>query len=238
MVESISLVTLNHVDKQYADHNVLKDINLSIQTGEFVAFVGESGGGKSTLLRLVAGLEPATNGTIKVAGHKLKGLNDVARVMFQDDRLLPWMTILENLSFKDRDKKGQDRARELLTLVQLEEYGAFYPGQLSGGQKQRVALARALMASPKLLLLDEPLGALDALTRLRMQTLISDVVEHEQLTTVLITHDVHEAAKMADRIIVIKNGVAGLAVPGNRLNDDEVAIARTAELVQNYILTE
>ena len=222
------LIQLTDVTKSYQQHTVLHDVNLTIKTGEFVAFVGESGGGKSTLLRLIAGLEPATTGQLTMDG----------RVMFQDDRLLPWMTVLENLSFKSRDMNEKVRAQELLDLVQLHDFANYYPNQLSGGQKQRVALARALMASPKLLLLDEPLGALDALTRSRMQELIADIVDQENLTTILITHDVREAAKMADRIVAIKHGTTGLTVPGHRHQTDEMAMIAVANEVQEFILSD
>ena len=130
------------------------------------------------------------------------------------------------------------RAQELLDLVQLHDFANYYPNQLSGGQKQRVALARALMASPKLLLLDEPLGALDALTRSRMQELIADIVDQENLTTILITHDVREAAKMADRIVAIKHGTTGLTVSGHRHQTDEMAMIAVANEVQEFILSD
>lgn len=232
------LIQLTDVTKSYQQHTVLHDVNLTIKTGEFVAFVGESGGGKSTLLRLIAGLEPATTGQLTMDGRPINGLNTVARVMFQDDRLLPWMTVPENLSFKSRDMNEKVRAQELLDLVQLHDFANYYPNQLSGGQKQRVALARALMASPKLLLLDEPLGALDALTRSRMQELIADIVDQENLTTILITHDVREAAKMADRIVAIKHGTTGLTVPGHRYQTDEMAMIAVANEVQEFILSD
>lgn len=238
MSNNTAVVQIQNVEKRYGEHQVLKSVNFDIQAGEFVAFVGESGGGKSTLLRLIAGLESVSAGQLLMNGQALTGLNKSARVMFQDDRLLPWLTVLDNLSFKSRNKDAQARARELLNLVQLADYADYFPGQLSGGQKQRVALARALMSSPKLLLLDEPLGALDALTRLRMQELIGDVVSQENLTTILITHDVREAVKMADRVVVIKHGNLGLEVAGLRGSDDEMAMIQVADVVQDFILAD
>lgn len=238
MSNNTAVVQIQNVEKRYGDHQVLKSINFEIQAGEFVAFVGESGGGKSTLLRLIAGLESVSAGQLLMNGQALTGLNKSARVMFQDDRLLPWLTVLDNLSFKSRNKDAQARARELLNLVQLADYADYFPGQLSGGQKQRVALARALMSSPQLLLLDEPLGALDALTRLRMQELIGDVVSQENLTTILITHDVREAVKMADRVVAIKRGNLGLEVSGLRGTDDEMAMIQAADVVQDFILAD
>lgn len=238
MSNNTAVVQIQNVEKRYGDHQVLKSINFEIQAGEFVSFVGESGGGKSTLLRLIAGLESVSAGQLLMNGQALTGLNKSARVMFQDDRLLPWLTVLDNLSFKSRNKDAQARARELLNLVQLADYADYFPGQLSGGQKQRVALARALMSSPQLLLLDEPLGALDALTRLRMQELIGDVVSQENLTTILITHDVREAVKMADRVVAIKRGNLGLEVSGLRGTDDEMAMIQAADVVQDFILAD
>ena len=233
-----TLIHISDVTKSYDNRQVLHDINFDIKKGEFVAFVGESGGGKSTLLRLIAGLEQITSGKLLMDGVALTGLNKRARVMFQDDRLLPWMTVLDNLSFKSRRATEKERAQSLLELVQLKDFATHFPNQLSGGQKQRVALARALMSSPELLLLDEPLGALDALTRANMQELIANVVNHAQLTTILITHDVREAVKMADRVVAIKGGTTGLVLDGLRDSDDEAAISKIANQVQDFILAD
>ncbi|WP_137597694.1 ABC transporter ATP-binding protein [Paucilactobacillus kaifaensis] len=194
-------LTLNHIEKQYAQEKVLRDVDFEISNDEFIAIVGMSGGGKSTLLRIIAGLEQPTGGQINF--HQP---DPVIRFMFQDDRILPWMSVLENLSFKSRDSKLKERASEMLALVGLSEFADYYPSALSGGQKQRVALARALMARPQLLLLDEPLGALDALTRRKMQQLIMRICHEQHLMAVLVTHDVDEAARMADRVIVMRNG--------------------------------
>ena len=233
-----TLIHIADVTKSYDSRQVLHDINFDIKKGEFVAFVGESGGGKSTLLRLIAGLEQITSGELLMDGVALTGLNKRARVMFQDDRLLPWMTVLDNLSFKSRRAAEKERAQSLLELVQLKDFATHFPNQLSGGQKQRVALARALMSSPELLLLDEPLGALDALTRANMQELIADVVNQEQLTTILITHDVREAVKMADRVVAIKGGTTGLVIDGLRDSNDDAAISKIANQVQDFILAD
>lgn len=194
-------LTLQHIEKQYNHEKVLRDVDFEINEDEFVAIVGMSGGGKSTLLRIIAGLEPPTSGTVD-----FQEAHPVVRFMFQDDRILPWMSVLENLSFKSRDLKVVTRAKQMLELVGLSEFASHYPEALSGGQKQRVALARALMAQPQLLLLDEPLGALDALTRRKMQQLIMRVCHEQHLMAVLVTHDVDEAARMDDRVIVMRNG--------------------------------
>lgn len=191
--------------KKYGDRIVLNGINLEAAPGEFISIVGKSGCGKSTLLRLIAGLELYDNGEISIKGNKLHGLNNEARIMFQDGRLLPWKTVLDNLGL-GLSGDWKQKALEALKNVGLEERYKDWPSKLSGGQKQRVALARALMHEPDILLLDEPLGALDALTRLEMQDLIEEIWKNQQFTSILVTHDVEEAVAIADRVILIEHG--------------------------------
>ncbi|WP_436968812.1 ABC transporter ATP-binding protein [Companilactobacillus muriivasis] len=228
------MISIENVNKTYDNLTALHDVNLDINQGEFIALVGMSGGGKSTLLRLIAGLEQPTAGSVTVDQTSSKTL---MRVMFQEDRLLPWMSVLDNLSFGSKDKNTKAHAQKLLELVELSEYADHYPNQLSGGQKQRVALARALMSHPKILLLDEPLGALDALTRRKMQDLILDICQKQNLTTILVTHDVEEAARMADRIIVMKDSTNSYEedCPKNR-NAGQIGIV--ADRVLGEILEE
>jgi len=229
-----TMISIKNVNKIYDNLTALHDVNLDINQGEFIALVGMSGGGKSTLLRLIAGLEQPTAGSVTVDQANSKTL---MRVMFQEDRLLPWMSVLDNLSFGSKDKNTKAHAQELLELVELSDYANHYPTQLSGGQKQRVALARALMSHPKILLLDEPLGALDALTRRKMQDLILDICQKQNLTTILVTHDVEEAARMADRIIVMKDSTNSYEedCPKNR-NAGQIGIV--ADRVLGEILEE
>jgi len=229
-----TMISIKNVNKIYDNLTALHDVNLDINQGEFIALVGMSGGGKSTLLRLIAGLEQPTTGSVTVDQTSSKTL---MRVMFQEDRLLPWMSVLDNLSFGSKDKNTKAHAQELLELVELSDYADHYPTQLSGGQKQRVALARALMSHPKILLLDEPLGALDALTRRKMQDLILDICQKQNLTTILVTHDVEEAARMADRIIVMKDSTNSYEedCPKNR-NAGQIGIV--ADRVLGEILEE
>ncbi len=229
-----TMISIENVNKTYDNLTALHDVNLDINQGEFIALVGMSGGGKSTLLRLIAGLEQPTAGSVTVDQTSSKTL---MRVMFQEDRLLPWMSVLDNLSFGSKDKNTKAHAQKLLELVELSEYADHYPNQLSGGQKQRVALARALMSHPKILLLDEPLGALDALTRRKMQDLILDICQKQNLTTILVTHDVEEAARMADRIIVMKDSTNSYEedCPKNR-NAGQIGIV--ADRVLGEILEE
>jgi sulfonate transport system ATP-binding protein len=190
--------------KIFGDIPVLEQLNLHVKPGEFVAIVGRSGCGKSTLLRLVAGLETPTSGTLLLDGKEIAGVDPDTRVLFQDARLLPWKTVVENVRIGVRDgHKG--RALESLRMVGLEGKANEWPGVLSGGQRQRVALARALAGSPRLLLLDEPLGALDALTRIDMQELIEKLWHKQRFTAILVTHDVSEAVALADRVVLMKD---------------------------------
>jgi sulfonate transport system ATP-binding protein len=194
-----------NLGKTFTVDPVLRDVNLTVNPGEFIAIVGRSGCGKSTLLRLIAGLETPSQGGILVGGEPVKGLNPHIRVMFQDARLLLWQKVLDNvaLGFKQNGKQGSQWALEQVGLFDKAEE---FPSALSGGQKQRVALARALVSQPRLLLLDEPLGALDALTRIEMHQLIETLWQEEGFTTLLITHDVEEAVVLADRVLLIEQG--------------------------------
>jgi sulfonate transport system ATP-binding protein len=215
-------LTIRGLHKSFGDNEVLRGIDLHIPAGQFVAIVGRSGCGKSTLLRLIAGLEKPSAGTIS--------LGDVARpedirVMFQEPRLLPWARVLSNVEVglgRDRKAAGaQARAEHALAEVGLDDKRDEWPAVLSGGQKQRVALARALVSGPRLLAFDEPLGALDALTRIAMQRLLERVWADQAFTAILVTHDVSEAVALADRVLVIEEG---------RIAEDiEVGIARPRE---------
>ena len=196
---------IEQVVKRYGEREVLHGINLEILPGEFVVIVGRSGCGKSTLLRLIAGLEDIDGGRLRRDGQSERGLHDDARVMFQDARLLPWKKVLGNVAL-GLPKAQRDQAAQVLTQVGLAERAGEWPARLSGGQRQRVALARALVHRPRLLLLDEPLGALDALTRIDMQNLIEDLWQRLRFTAVLVTHDVAEAVALADRVVLIEEG--------------------------------
>ncbi|WP_036172386.1 ATP-binding cassette domain-containing protein [Massilia sp. 9096] len=193
---------LTRLTKRFDGRTVLDGVDLKIRPGEFVAIVGRSGCGKSTLLRAIAGLETPDEGQVAIEGAP--GEKPELRMMFQDARLLPWKTVLQNVMLGL--KSGEDRARKALDSVGLLARAGDWPSVLSGGQRQRVALARALVHAPRLLLLDEPLGALDALTRIEMQGLISTLWAARGFTAVLVTHDVQEAVALADRILLIENG--------------------------------
>ncbi|WP_436835956.1 ATP-binding cassette domain-containing protein [Janthinobacterium lividum] len=192
---------LTQLSKAYGERPVLKNVDLQLEAGEFVAIVGRSGCGKSTLLRSIAGLESADDGRIAIGSGV--GAPDI-RIMFQESRLLPWKTVLDNVALGLPRSVGAAAAS--LWTVGLAERADDWPSALSGGQKQRVALARALVHEPQLLLLDEPLGALDALTRIEMQQLIESLWLARGFTAVLVTHDVAEAVALADRVLLIEDG--------------------------------
>ncbi len=193
--------------KSFGSNEVLRGIDLHIPAGQFVAIVGKSGCGKSTLLRLIAGLDKIDAGSISF-GQDTKP-EDI-RVMFQEPRLLPWVRVLSNVGVGlGRDRASGDahaRAEKALTEVGLADKRDQWPSVLSGGQKQRVALARALVSHPRVLAFDEPLGALDALTRISMQRLLERVWRDQGFTAILVTHDVAEAVALADRVLVIDEG--------------------------------
>ena len=194
-------LALTQLSKAYGERPVLNNVDLQLEAGEFVAIVGRSGCGKSTLLRSIAGLESVDGGSIAIGSGV--GAPDI-RIMFQESRLLPWKTVLDNVALGLPRSVGAAAAS--LWTVGLAERADDWPSALSGGQKQRVALARALVHEPQLLLLDEPLGALDALTRIEMQQLIESLWLARGFTAVLVTHDVAEAVALADRVLLIEEG--------------------------------
>jgi sulfonate transport system ATP-binding protein len=194
-------LSLRGLKKSYSGRAVLDGIDLELAPGEFVAVVGRSGCGKSTLLRAIAGLEPLDAGSIGAAGG---GAPARLRMMFQEARLLPWKSVLANVALGLDG--GIAPAIAALDAVGLASRAADWPSVLSGGQRQRVALARALVHRPSLLLLDEPLGALDALTRIEMRRLIEALWLERGFTAVLVTHDVQEAVALADRVLLVEDG--------------------------------
>ncbi len=204
-------ISVTALHKNFGGRQVLRGVDLTIAEGDFVAIVGQSGCGKSTLLRLMAGLEIPSHGEVALAGEEPRPGGPLVRMMFQDARLLPWRRVVANVAL-GLPKERREEAKSALAEVGLAERSGDWPSILSGGQRQRVALARALASRPNVLLLDEPLGALDALTRLEMQGLIERVWREHGFTAVLVTHDVEEAVALADRIIVLAEGTVALDV--------------------------
>ena len=200
---------IQNLSKAYGQRQVLHHTELTIEPGEFVAIVGRSGCGKSTLLRLVAGLESPTQGQLQIDRQAVTGLRNDTRIMFQEARLLPWQRVADNVALGLPESHHQD-AVKVLGQVGLGDRLHEWPAKLSGGQRQRVALARALVHNPRLLLLDEPLGALDALTRIEMHALIEQLWRDNGFTALLVTHDVQEAVALADRVILIEDGTVSL----------------------------
>ncbi|EPC02149.1 hypothetical protein L861_15680 [Litchfieldella anticariensis FP35 = DSM 16096] len=195
------------VTKSFGDLNVIEAFDNTIADGEIVALVGPSGCGKSTLLHMVAGLQQATGGSVRAAGQPVEKPAPERTLVFQEHALYPWMTLEENvalaLEFQDQPaKEARAKARQWLSRVKLGGFEGYYPHQVSGGMRQRCALARAFIARPKVLLLDEPFGALDALTRMTLQSVLKELIEEERPTVVLVTHDVDEALYLADRVLV------------------------------------
>ena len=213
------MIRVTNVAKRFGAFQALKEINLQIEPGEFIALLGPSGSGKTTLLRIIAGLEFQDSGTVHLNGEDVSGRGAGDRgigFVFQHYALFRHMSVAENVAFglsvrkgKDRPSKAviRERAAELLRLVQLEGLGSRYPGQLSGGQRQRVALARALAIEPKLLLLDEPFGALDARVRKDLRRWLGQLHRQMGLTSIFVTHDQEEALELADRVVVMDHGV-------------------------------
>jgi iron(III) transport system ATP-binding protein len=212
--EPRSFLSIRNLDKHFGGFTALRDVSFDVDEGEFVCFLGPSGCGKTTLLRAVAGLDVQSSGAILQAGRDVSALPPSQRdfgIVFQSYALFPNLTIERNVGY-GLENSGESRARirervgELLELVGLPEQGDKYPAQLSGGQQQRVALARALATSPGLLLLDEPLSALDAKVRVRLRHEIKALQERLGVTTIMVTHDQEEALSMADRIVVMNEG--------------------------------
>ncbi|MDP4077772.1 ABC transporter ATP-binding protein [Acidovorax sp. A1169] len=217
----------------------LKGIDLTIAKGEFVALIGHSGCGKSTLLNLIAGLTTPTAGVLLCANKEIKGPGPERAVVFQNHSLLPWLTCFDNVYlavervFSGRESKAELKARTdaALALVGLTHAGQKRPGEISGGMKQRVGIARALSMEPQVLLMDEPFGALDALTRAKLQDELLEIVARTQSTVVMVTHDVDEAVLLSDKIVMMTNGPA--ATIGEVLQVDLARPRKRVELAED-----
>lgn len=233
----------------------LQGVNLNVAKGEFVTLIGHSGCGKSTLLNLIAGLTTPTQGVLLCANREIRGPGPERAVVFQNHSLLPWLTCFENVYlavervFAATEGKAQLRARTdaALEMVGLSAAAQKRPGEISGGMKQRVGIARALSMEPKVLLMDEPFGALDALTRAKLQDELLAIVQKTQSTVVMVTHDVDEAVLLSDRIVMLTNGPAAtigevlkvdIARPRNRVElAEDPAYVHARKAVIDFLYT-
>ncbi|SKB77370.1 sulfonate transport system ATP-binding protein [Lachnospiraceae bacterium] len=207
-VENIKrIVEIRNLNKYFRDMQVLDNISLNVNEGEFISVIGASGCGKSTLIRIIGGLETASVGTVLVKGKTVKNPTRKIGYVFQDHRLLPWLTAGENIkiTLDENEKDADGIVKKYLELVGLEKFENAYPTQLSGGMAQRVAIARALANKPDILLLDEPFGALDAITRINMQQELQKIWKSENITMILITHDIDEAVYLGQRVVVMSS---------------------------------
>ncbi|OWT63686.1 ABC transporter ATP-binding protein [Candidimonas nitroreducens] len=232
-----NFVSLERVGQRFGSGRsafvALRDIDLSIAQGEFVTLIGHSGCGKSTLLNLIAGLVPASEGVLLCAGREIRGPGPDRAVVFQNHCLLPWLTCMENVHLAVKRVFGategarnlEERSAAALRLVGMSHAAHKYPREISGGMKQRVGIARALSIEPKVLLMDEPFGALDSLTRAHLQDALQGIVAATGTTTIMVTHDIDEAVLLSDRIVMLGKGPAatiarilptGLARPRRR----------------------
>ncbi|XMB27333.1 ABC transporter ATP-binding protein [Paenibacillus sp. BR2-3] len=235
MKMSRGIIEVKELNKVYESKNktfeALRNIDLTVGENEFLTIIGPSGCGKSTLLRIVAGLEDASGGVLSVDGEEIIGPGADRGMVFQGYTLFPWLTVRENIEYGPKLKgipilERRRISNHFLKVIRLESFAKSYPKQLSGGMKQRVAIARALANRPKVLLMDEPFGALDAQTKLEMQEMLLEVWEREKTTVMFITHDIDEAIFLSQRIIVMG------AAPGRFLQQFEVSLPaeRTPEV--------
>ena len=215
-------------------HTVLRNVSFDVRPGEVLAILGTSGCGKSTLLRAAAGLDAATSGSVTIDGHPVQGVDSRCAFAFQEPRLLPWHTLQANIAIGlpagVSAREGKAKVARLLELVGLQEFARHRPREVSGGMAQRASLARALARNPGVLLLDEPFGALDALTRIKMQDLLLEVHRAEPTTVLLVTHDVDEALQLADRIIVLGRDAADSAAATGPETSQGATIVRTVSV--------
>ena len=235
-------ITAQWLEKSFGENRVLRGVDFHVPAGQFVAIVGRSGCGKSTLLRLLLNLDQPSGGQFWFGDRPdEKPDRSAVRVMFQEPRLLPWASVLSNVEVGLGEKRGtaegRERALDALRNVGLESRRNDWPAVLSGGQKQRVALARALVSRPRVLAFDEPLGALDALTRISMQKLLAQVWLDQGFTAIMVTHDVAEAVTLADRVLIIEDGEIAMDLPVDLLRPRERGSAEVAEL-EGRILRE
>ncbi len=225
-------IELKNITQRFGDYVAVKGVDLTAGSGEFLAIVGPTGCGKSTLLNIVAGLRPPAEGEVRIFGRPLSGLNREAGYLFQADSLLPWKTALANVMLGPvlrgtPEEEARERARAWLAKVGLAGFEDHYPHQLSGGMKKRVALAQVLILSPKILLMDEPFGALDVQTRQLMENELLALWQEDKKTVLFVTHDLEEAIALADRVVVFSAGPASRIV-----GDFEIDLPRPRDVAE------
>jgi NitT/TauT family transport system ATP-binding protein len=234
MIGKAPLLDIRNIRKDFAlgDTRVtaLQDVNLTIDAGEFVCLIGASGCGKSTLLRIIAGFETASGGEATINGRKITGPGPDRGMVFQDFALFPWLSVRDNIAFGPVERglsKADIQAKvdQFIGLVGLRKFADAYPHQLSGGMKQRVAIARVLANDASVVLMDEPFGALDAMTRERLQVELLEIWQRTKLTVIFVTHSIEEAVYLSDRVIVMTPG------PGRIKNDISIALSRPRDVV-------
>jgi NitT/TauT family transport system ATP-binding protein len=229
----LRLLEIEHLSKEFelngARIQALRDVNLTITQGEFVCLIGASGCGKSTLLRIIAGFETASAGAARVRGKPIAEPGPDRGMVFQDYALFPWLTVRDNIAFGPTERgvekaERRDKVESFIDVVGLRKFADAYPHQLSGGMKQRVAIARVLANDADIVLMDEPFGALDALTRERLQEELLDIWQRTGLTVIFVTHSIEEAIYLADRVVVMTPG------PGKIESDNAITLARPRDV--------
>jgi len=232
--QPLPVLSVKHLGKQFSvggrTVQALQDVNLSIKKGEFVCLIGASGCGKSTLLRILAGFDSPTQGSAEMYGVPIKGPSPERGMVFQDFGLFPWLTVRQNIGFGQYQRhlpkaKLAELCAHYMNMVGLEKFADYYPGQLSGGMKQRVAIARVLANDCEVLLMDEPFGALDALTREKLQQDLLEIWARTKLTVIFVTHAVEEAVLLSDRVVVMTAG------PGRIEEDVPLTLQRPRDIV-------
>ncbi|WHZ59243.1 ABC transporter ATP-binding protein [Metabacillus hrfriensis] len=205
----MALLEMNDLNKRFESEkghtHALKDITLSVKDGEFITIIGPSGCGKSTMLKIIAGLDTDLSGSVQIEGEEVKGPSIDKGFIFQEPRLFPWYTVEKNIAanYSLHERETWKKVKELIQLVKLDGFEKAYPKELSGGMAQRAAIARALLRNPKVLLLDEPFGALDAFTRSHMQEVLLDIWQKNRTTMLFVTHDIDEAIYLGDRVVIM-----------------------------------
>ncbi len=243
----VGAIKVENVTKKFTNPDgseliALSGVNLDIEAGSFISLIGPSGCGKTTLLRAIAGLNPADSGAIYLDGEKVTGPGPERGFAFQQANLFPWLNIKKNIAFglkaTGRYKEEKDRVDEFIEMVGLKGFEKSYPHQLSGGMNQRASLARALVAHPKILLLDEPLGALDAFTRMNMQDEILRIWKEHKMTMIMVTHDVDEAIYMSDKIVVMSarpakvEKIIDVNLPRNRVRSQDSFLQYRSQILE------